>query len=93
MDGVSTADLRRVQTAIDGGTYRADPRADQWAGNVVMDVLGIDPQSMASKAKVKLLLAEWIKSGALIQEAATDPQTRKHITVIRVGAWAIQGVL
>jgi hypothetical protein len=93
MDGVSVADLRRVQTALDCATHRADPRADQWAGNVVMDVLGIDPQSMASKAKVKLLLAEWIKSGALIQEAEIDPKSRKHVTVVRVGTWAIEGVL
>lgn len=93
MDGVSTADLRRVQTALDCATHRADPRADQWAGNVVMDVLGIDPNAMASKAKVKLLLAEWIKSGALIQDAEIDPKTRKHVTVVRVGTWAIEGVL
>lgn len=92
-DGVSTSDLRRVQTAIDAGTYRADPRADMWAGNVVMRVLGIDPAAPASKAKARLLLAGWIKSGALVQEAETDPRTRKTVTVIRVGDWAIEGVI
>jgi len=92
-DGVSTSDLRRVQAAIDAGTYRADPRADMWAGNVVMRVLGIDPTAPASKAKARLLLVGWIKSGALVQEAETDPRTRKTVTVIRVGDWAIEGVI
>ena len=92
-DGISTGDLRRVQTAIDAGTYRADPRADLWAGNVVMRVLGIDSAAPASKAKARLLLVGWIKSGALVQESETDPQSRKSVTVVRVGDWAIEGEL
>jgi len=91
--GVTTSDLRRVQAAIDAGTYRADPRADLWAGNVVMRVLAIDSTAPASKAKARLLLTGWIKSGALVQEAETDPRTRKTVTVIRVGDWAIEGVI
>ncbi len=40
--GVSTADMHNCRTLLQTGAYRADPRAEDWVGYMVADVLKID---------------------------------------------------
>ena len=83
-DGVSVADLRAVQARVSEGRYRANSQANDWVGNVVADVLGLDLTDKAHKAKTKTLLAAWIKNGMFVTVEGQD-DTRRTRQFIEVG--------
>ena len=83
-DGVLVADLRAVQARVSEGRYRADSQANDWVGNVVADVLGLDLTDKAHKAKTKTLLAAWIKNGMFVTVEGQD-DTRRTRQFIEVG--------
>ena len=89
-DGVSAADLLAVQHAIDGGQWRENSQANEWAGRAVADTLGLSLDDPGQKSKVKSLLATWIKTGALEKVMATDEKSRPR-PMIEVGKWAEVG--
>lgn len=89
-DGVTSADLLAVQRRIDGGQWREDQRALQWAGRAVADALDLDLDDKADKQKVKSLLATWIKNEALEKVTRAD-EHRKDRDWIVVGKWAEVG--
>jgi hypothetical protein len=76
--------VRKVCAEIDGGSYRKDVQATNWAGHVVGDVIGVDTgrgirskdaltaDHRAARAKVSGLLSIWLKSGALRVEIGMD---------------------
>ncbi|TNC61829.1 AAA family ATPase [Rubellimicrobium roseum] len=84
-EDVSVADLLAVQRAIDGKHPRKDAQANDWAGHIVAEVLGLDADS--DKSRIKQLLAAWIKSGALQEERLPDGKSRKR-PCLEVGEWA-----
>ena len=97
-DGVTTRDLQRVQRAVDAcdNPPKAKELASDWVGFVVAEVLELDlgrglkkaertsAQNQA-RAKVRRLLSEWIKSGALAVESQHDGRTGRDVEVINVG--------
>lgn len=89
-DGVSAADLLAVQHAIDGGQWRENIQASEWAGRAVAETLGLDLNDPGDKSKVKSLLATWIKTGALQRVMASDEKSRPR-PMIEVGKWAEVG--
>jgi hypothetical protein len=89
-DGVSAADLLAVQHAIDGGQWRENSQANEWAGRAVADTLGLSLDDLGQKSKVKSLLSTWIKTGALEKVMATDEKSRPR-PMIEVGKWAKVG--
>ncbi|WP_269514134.1 AAA family ATPase [Brevundimonas subvibrioides] len=86
-DGVTAADLLAVQRAIDGGQWRENSQANEWAGRAVADTLGLNLDDAGDKSKVKSLLARWLKEGALNRVMAPD-KTRQERPMIEVGKWA-----
>ena len=86
-DGVSATDLFAVQKAIDGGRWRENPQAKDWAGRAVAEVLGLDLDEKTDKQKAKGVLATWLKTEALRKVSAPD-ETRQERVWIEVGKWA-----
>jgi hypothetical protein len=90
--GVTSADLGRVQSAIRAGTWKASEKADDWAGNAVAEVLGLDIGPYATKgrsfahhaarARVRSLIGTWIANRALIEVRRRDPATRRETPFI-----------
>lgn len=62
---VSVADLRAVQAKISAGHWRENFQAKDWVGHVIAEVLGIDSESRAHRAKIRGILKIWIANGGL----------------------------
>jgi hypothetical protein len=82
--GITGADFDRCAIAIRAGKWREDVRAKDWAGKPVAKALGLDLDSKADKAKIKALLALWIKAGSLYEHAEYDAEQRRTKKFIRV---------
>ena len=95
---VSVRDLKRVQEAID--TCEEPPKANErsadWCGFVIADVMGLDAgkglkkadQTTAqriARAKVRTLLADWIKSGAIAPDKIRSARDGRDVKVLTVG--------
>jgi len=72
--GVTVRDLPNVQAKIASGTWAKNAAADDWAGQAIAEVLGIDTEETSGLARVKGLLKGWIASGALKVERLPDPK-------------------
>jgi len=79
---VTIDDLRKVQAAIATGNWRKDPQANAWAGKAVASVLGLDVSKKSDKAKIKSVLAEWLKNGVLMEETRPDEKRMEKIFVV-----------
>jgi hypothetical protein len=87
-DGMTATDLLAVQNGIEGKSARfSDQAGDQWVGCIVADVLGMDPND--DRKRIKRMIAEWLKSGALVKGMAEGPQ-RRQVPVLEVGEWATE---
>lgn len=97
-EGMTTRDLQNVQRAIAGCDEppKDSERANDWAGYVIADVLGLDlgkgmkkaeqnPTQRIARAKVRKLLSEWMRSRALAKETTHDSRTGRDVHVIVMG--------
>jgi hypothetical protein len=82
IEGVSDAEVDEIVRRIKGGDYREDQRADAWAGNVVAEVLGLDPSDKGGKAKASSILKELIARGRLRIEPRKDAQRKERKFVV-----------
>ena len=64
-DDVTVAHLREVQRRLSEGDYRADIRAEDWAGKMVAEVLGWDASDRSSSNDLRLILDKWRTTGAV----------------------------
>jgi len=81
-DGISSSQVAEVIARLGEGEYRADSQANAWAGHVVADVLGLDLERPAERAKVKSLLRTWIDSGALLTERRKDTKRQEREFIV-----------
>ncbi len=71
--GVTVNDARQVRAAIakradEGEPTRENVQANNWAGLVVAEVLGLNLAKTSDKARVKTMLRKWIDTGVLSVE-------------------------
>jgi AAA domain/DnaB-like helicase N terminal domain len=71
-DDVTVDHLRQVQARIGERDWREHHTANNWCGMLVAEVLGLNLEEKANKAKVKGILGEWVKTGALRIEERPD---------------------
>lgn len=71
-DDVTIDHLRAVQARIAERDWRENYQAASWCGRLIGEVLDINVDEKAGKAKVTGILREWIKSGALKVEERQD---------------------
>jgi hypothetical protein len=86
-DGMTPADLRRVQTKIAGGEWRESSQAEDWAGKAVAEVMGLDLAEASAKTRIKSMLKTWIGNNAL-KIVTRKNDARQPKTFIEVGEWA-----
>lgn len=84
-DGVTAKDLLAVQRALDGKGLRYSDQVEDWAGNAVADVLGLDP--FTDRRRIKRMIETWLGSGALVKGQKQGP-IRKPVPTVEVGEWA-----
>jgi hypothetical protein len=86
-EDVNVGHLRRVQDIVSKGRYRDSNQADDWVGNAVAEVLGLDLGDTAAKAKVIQVLKTWTNNGMfrVIEGKDHKGTTRKFV---EVGEWA-----
>ncbi|WP_375250422.1 AAA family ATPase [Sphingomonas sp.] len=61
-----------VQALIAEGEWRDSERAERWAGKAVAQVLGLDPDDKAQRARVKAVLKELLAEGTLAKVERRD---------------------
>jgi AAA domain len=90
--GVTTRHLLQVQRAIRkqsdaGRPPRYSTQAQDWVGNIVAEVLDLDPKS--DSKRISSLLAGWLKAGALKKCETLDAKRMPRPTV-EVGEWVTE---
>ncbi|MHB2208650.1 AAA family ATPase [Methylobacterium sp. CM6257] len=86
--GVTTADLRAVQTEVRStGPWRENVQANDWVGKPIARVLKLDPTDKAHREKIKRLLKIWIENGMFAVVSGTNEKGRPT-PFVEVGAWA-----
>jgi hypothetical protein len=83
-DGVTTAKLMEVQRAVADGSYRENVRSADWVGNIIAQVLGMDPDD--EKRRIASILKQWIKNDVL-RVVERDDEMRRPRKFVEVGTW------
>ncbi len=81
--GLTAASLLAVQRHIDGKPWRRDPRAENWIGTAIAEVLQFDLNKPPERAKVRTILATWLKNGAfrIVKRHDSKRRTREFVEV------------
>ena len=94
-EGVTPADLLRVQKAIKAGRgdagegWRANVQTgDAWVGHAIGQALGLDVGRPRDAARVRDLLRTWLSSGALGKADRSINAKGKTAPFVEVGRWA-----
>lgn len=87
LDGLTVNDLVSVQRRIAEGHWRENAQAKEWVGIAVAEVLDLDLDHEADKAKVKGCIKAWLATGALNIEEGEDAKRNRRKFVV-VGEWA-----
>jgi len=94
-EGVSLADLLRVQEVIKAGRgedaegWRADIQTgDAWVGRAIGQALGLDVGRPREAAHARALLRTWLASGALVKAERSINAKGKTVPFVEVGRWA-----
>ena len=85
-DGVTSQHLYEVQKAISKGDWRKDVRAKGWVGKAVAEVLQLDVEDAANKAKIKKVINTWIENDAL--KVVKKRENGRDVDFIKVGILA-----
>jgi hypothetical protein len=87
-EGVTVADLRAAQCAVNnGGPWRENPQASGWVGKPIAEALKIDISSKGGKKKVIDLLKVWTGTGMFRVVRAKDKnhEIRAFVEVVGMG--------
>jgi hypothetical protein len=82
--GVTKDTLRQVQRAVSEGQWRKDPRSSNWVGNIIANILSMDPEE--HKKRIGEIVKQWIKTDVLREVEGTDDRREKRMFV-EVGIW------
>ncbi len=69
---LSEDDAREALAALEEGKWRADMRAEDWAGYAIARAAGVDISGPAIKTQIAALIAEWLGNGTLEMYRARD---------------------
>lgn len=86
-DDVTVEHLRETQRRLAAGTWGENAQASDWAGKVVADVVGLDPDDKADKAKASSILKTWIRNKSLIVIHEKNSNGRDR-PVVKIGSLA-----
>jgi hypothetical protein len=89
-DGVSLADMELARNWSRTGACRADARSPDWLGYKLADHLHLDVRcgdrgpdgAVHDIAKVKQIIAQWLKNKVLAKEERTDEHRKKRVFIM-----------
>ena len=86
-DGITPQNAAQVRAVIDGMAEppRADVRSAKWVGEVVADVLGINLADKAERARVKEIVAVWVRKDVLRIVEGKDSRAGRSVQVVVCG--------
>jgi len=84
-EGVTAADLNKVQDKIAAGQWAKNVQAADWAGIAVAEALDMDIDDKADKSRIKDMIETWIKNKALKVESLHDARQGRKRPMIIVG--------
>jgi hypothetical protein len=89
--GVTTADMQRCRTLVQGGAYRVSSQSSDWVGYLVAEILKIDVTHGGQNdpkdiARIKEILRTWFKNNVLATEKRPDKNRHERDFVIP-GLW------
>lgn len=87
LEGVSVADLRAVQAKVAAGSFRENPQAADWVGNAVAEVLRLDANEKASRAKINGLVKTWT-ANRMFKTVSRPDEKRMLRKFVEVDEWA-----
>jgi hypothetical protein len=79
-DGLSVLELNKCLDEIAKGQWRENVRAEDWVGNCIAKVLGLELP--ANKEKVKEIIKSWREKGLLGTETRLDAQRKEKTFVV-----------
>lgn len=74
---LSEDDTREALAALEEGKWRADMRAEDWAGYAIAHAVGADLSVPAIKKQIAALIAEWLGNGTLETYEGKDKKRMK----------------
>jgi hypothetical protein len=85
--GVSVNDACKVRALIAAreNPPREDSQANDWAGAIVAEVLGLDLAKRSEKARIKTMLKTWIDTGVLRVERISHGPKRREASFVFAG--------
>jgi hypothetical protein len=89
-DAITPDQVDLIVKGIQAGSYRENAQANDWAGNLIADVLDIDVSQSAGKKRVNATLKSLLRDGSLATEERLDG-TRKKRLFITAGRQADEG--
>jgi hypothetical protein len=78
----SDEQLAEIRSALQGGKFRLDVRAKDWAGMPVARILGLDPAKPANRRRLRRALRGWIDDGVLAIHERKDEERRPRPYVV-----------
>lgn len=78
---------RIVGKAAEDKPLRESQQAKQWVGHALAELLGIDTEDRAGKARMAGIIKQWIKTNVLRVEQEHDARTGRDIKIVTVGDW------
>ena len=91
--GIRREDLLAVQNEVDrrcrsGRAPRfSDQSGHDWVGHIIAEFISLDVET--DRKRIKKILGDWIKSGALAKSEIED-EHRKKRPCVEVGEWAVE---
>lgn len=91
-DGISTKDVMRVQREVgraagDGTPMRQSMQANEWAGHIIGDMLGINTSNKSGKGRMSSILKKWVENNVLQIENQPSGRNGRDVPVYIVGEW------
>lgn len=71
-----------VQALIAEGEWRESDKAEQWAGEAVAQVLGLDASDKGHRVRIKAVLKDMLADGTLAREERPDASRRKRWWIV-----------
>jgi len=91
-DGISTKDVMRVQSEVgraagDGTPMRQSMQANEWAGHIIGDMLGINTSNKSGKGRMSSILKKWVENNVLQIENQPSGRNGRDVPIYIVGEW------
>ena len=89
LEGVTPQQVLQVQQQVAAGIWRENPQAEDWVGRAVAEVLDLDVEDDAARARIRSLLKTWRDNSLLEVAQKVDAKTRKPRSFVVVGKWMV----